>query len=219
MVQNLQNQRFFTTTRGRIVALLCRAGYTVEELARTLGLTDNAVRAHLTVLERDGIVVQSGLRRGSGKPACVYSLAPGADQLFPRAYLPTLQVLLAVLDERLSAEEFAGLLRELGRRIASRWGPPAADLTTRLRRAVEALNELGALAELEVMTREPVEFGTAYRIRAATCPLAALVAAHPQICSLIEALLADLLGLPVERQCACEAVPRCCFEVHGDSGG
>jgi len=38
--------------------LLCHAGCTVEELAQALDLTDNGVRAHLTTLERDGIVRQ-----------------------------------------------------------------------------------------------------------------------------------------------------------------
>ena len=58
------NQRFFTSTRGRIVTLLRRASRTVDELAAALDLTDNAVRAHLATLERDGIVQQRGARRG-----------------------------------------------------------------------------------------------------------------------------------------------------------
>ena len=58
--------------------LLRRSGRTVEELANSQGLTDNGVRAHLAVLERDGIVRQRGsVRRASGgKPAYVYGLTP-----------------------------------------------------------------------------------------------------------------------------------------------
>lgn len=48
-------QRFFESTRGRIIMLLRRASRTVEEVAQELDLTDNAVRAHLTTLERDGL--------------------------------------------------------------------------------------------------------------------------------------------------------------------
>src|SRR3712207_8581849 len=54
------NKRFLETTRGQIVALLRRGTRTVEELAAALGLTDNAVRAHLAALERDGLVRQAG---------------------------------------------------------------------------------------------------------------------------------------------------------------
>jgi predicted ArsR family transcriptional regulator len=66
------DRRFFDSTRGRIVTMLRRSNRTVEDLARALDLTDNGVRAHLAVLERDGIVRQRGsLRRtsGGGKPA------------------------------------------------------------------------------------------------------------------------------------------------------
>ena len=65
-------EKFFESTRGRMVTLLRRSGRTVEELARGLALTYNGIRAHLAVLERDAIVRQRGsVRRGSGggKPA------------------------------------------------------------------------------------------------------------------------------------------------------
>ena len=81
------DERFFESTRGRIVMLLRRSGRTVEELANSQGLTDNGVRAHLAVLERDGIVRQRGsVRRGSGggKPAYLYELTPKAEELFRR---------------------------------------------------------------------------------------------------------------------------------------
>ena len=80
-----RNQRFLASTRGQIITLLRRSSRTVDELAQALNLTDNAVRAHLATLERDGVVQQSGVRRGSGKPASVYDLAPEAEQLFPKA--------------------------------------------------------------------------------------------------------------------------------------
>ncbi len=54
------DQKFFASTRGQIVTLLRRTSYTVEELAQAVGLTDNGVRAHLAILERDGIVQQRG---------------------------------------------------------------------------------------------------------------------------------------------------------------
>src|SRR5207253_7380278 len=57
------NQRFLDTTRGRVAALLRCEGRTVEELAQALDLTDNAVRAHLAILERDDLVRQAGVRR------------------------------------------------------------------------------------------------------------------------------------------------------------
>jgi len=83
------NQRFLESTRGRIVTLLRRNNHTVEELAQELALTDNAVRAHLATLERDGIVQQRGVRRGSGKPSYVYDLTPDPSIFFRKRMAPS----------------------------------------------------------------------------------------------------------------------------------
>jgi len=198
------NQRFFASTRGRIVALLRRASRTVDELAQALDLTDNAVRAHLATLERDGFVRQHGERRGSGKPAFVYDLAPEAEQLFPKAYGLVLNQLLEVLNQRLNPEELVALMRQVGRRIAEQWSAPQSDLPTRLGLAVTVLNELGGLAELEQAD------GT-YSIRGYSCPLAAVVPGHPQICRLTEAMLTELVGVVVQGQCDCNGTGRCLF--------
>src|SRR3954471_25066924 len=104
--------KFFASTRGQSIILLRRATRTVEELAQALGLTDNAVRAHLATLERDGLVRQAGLRRGTSKPAYAYGLTPAAERLFPKAYGTLLRMLLDVLTERLPSSAVDDALRE-----------------------------------------------------------------------------------------------------------
>jgi predicted ArsR family transcriptional regulator len=201
-----RNQRFFASTRGQIITLLRRASRTVDELAQALNLTDNAVRAHLATLERDGIVQQRGVRRGSGKPASVYDLAPEAEQLFPKAYIPVLQQVLAILSERLPTDEVETLLREAGRRIAAQWKVPSGELRVQMEAAVEVFTELGGMAELE-------QDDGNYAIRGYSCPLAALLPGHPEVCRLTETLLTELVGVPVQEHCEYDGVPRCCFTV------
>ena len=82
--QGAQLRLLLDSTRGRIVSLLRGKVSTVNELAQELGLTDNAVRAHLLSLERDGLVRQSGVQRGYRKPHFAYELTPEAESLFPR---------------------------------------------------------------------------------------------------------------------------------------
>lgn len=200
------NRHFFTSTRGRIVLLLRRMGRTVEELAQELGLTDNAVRSHLATLERDGLISQSGVRRGGGKPAQIYTLTPEAEQLFPKAYAPVLQQLLDVLATSLSAEQVDEILQKGGRHLAGQWNLSAGNLLTRLQGAVAILNELGGLAELEVQT-------DTYVIQGYSCPLAAVVPGHPEICQFTRTLLAELIGRPVEERCEQGEPARCCFSV------
>jgi predicted ArsR family transcriptional regulator len=201
-----RNQRFLASTRGQIITLLRRASRTVDELAQALNLTDNAVRAHLKTLERDGIVQQHGVRRGSRKPSSIYDLAPEAEQLFPKAYDPVLQQLLEVLSERIPSDEVDTLLREVGRRIAGRWNVPSGELRVRLEAAVEVFNELGGMAELEACDSHSC-------IRSYSCPLAAVASEHPEVCHLAETLLTELVGVPVQEHCNYDRVPRCSFTV------
>ena len=208
------DERFFETTRGQIVTLLRRSGRTVEELARSQGLTDNGVRAHLAVLERDGIVRQRGsVRRGNGggKPAYVYELTPEAEDLFPKAYKPALRRLLDVLAERLGAEESEALLRAVGRDLAGSKIAATDGTRARLEAAVGALNELGGLAELEERDGTLV-------IQGYSCPLAALTPDHPEVCHMAEALVTEVAGVPVYERCDRGERPRCCFEVAASNG-
>jgi predicted ArsR family transcriptional regulator len=203
------DRRFFESTRGRVVTLLRRAGFTVDELARELDLTDNGVRAHLAVLERDGIVRQRGsVRRssGGGKPAYVYELTQEGEDLFPKAYEPTLRRLLDVLGERLGPEESEALLRLVGRRLAGEHSTRADGSHARLETAVEVLNELGGLAELEERD------GTVI-IRGYSCPLAGVTPEHPEVCRMAEALVAEVAGVSVHEHCDRGERPRCCFEI------
>ena len=208
------DEKFFESTRGRMVTLLRRSGRTVEELARALGLTNNGVRAHLAVLERDGIVRQRGsVRRGSGggKPAYVYELTLEAEDLFPKAYEPALGRLLDVLAERLGPEESEALLRSVGRRLVEDKTVPTHGARARLEAAAGVLNELGGLTELEEQDGTLV-------IQGYSCPLAAVTPDHPEVCRLAESLVAEVAGLPVHERCDRSERPRCCFEVASADG-
>src|SRR5215470_8883600 len=109
------NKRFFSSNRGKIVTLLRSSESTVNQLAEQLDLTDNAIRAHLLTLERDGLVRQSGLRKGSRKPHFAYELTPEAEHLFPKAYDELFNQLLSVLKQRLSPKALKDTLRAVGR--------------------------------------------------------------------------------------------------------
>ena len=199
------DQRFFASTKGQVAALLRRGVATVEELARELGLTDNAVRSHLAALERDGLITQSGVRRGAGKPAHTYALTPDAERLFPKAYGALLHLMLDVLSERLLPDTLDDLLREMGHRLAAGQAPSTGDLRARVDGAVALLGELGGLAEVE-------ELDGGYVILGCSCPLAAAVKGHPESCLLAETLLAEVIGAPVRQTCDTEGL-RCRFEV------
>ncbi len=196
------DKRFFESTRGQIVTILRSSPSTVDELAGKLDLTDNAVRAHLLTLERDGIVRQSGLRRGPRKPHFTYVLTPEADALFPKAYDALLNQLIAVLKTRLDQPEIEDVLREVGRAVAA--GSPSvqnASLESRVQTALKVLEALGGSAEVEQQDDKIV-------IRGNGCPLAAAVNVHPEVCRLAETLVAEIVKAPVHEYCERDGRPR-----------
>lgn len=207
MKPNQWIERLLASTRGQIIALLRRSRRTVNELADSLGLTDNAVRSHLAALERDGLVTQErATPRGAGKPAYVYTLTSEADALLPKAYAPVLGVLLKVLAERVGREGTEDLLREVGRRAAAGRTEPEQDIRMRIDAAYGLLGELGGVADVEEV--DGVVF-----IRGFSCPLAALIPEHPEVCHLAESLLSEVIGVPVTEHCDKGEQPRCCFEI------
>ena len=201
------DKRFFESTRGQIVTILRGAPGTVDELAEKLDLTDNAVRAHLSTLERDGLVRQSGLRRGPRKPHFTYVLTDEADKLFPKAYDALLNQLIAVLKTRLSPTEIEAALREVGRAMAA--NAPAgqsATLESRVQSALKVLEAIGGAAEV-------VKHEDKFVIEGNGCPLAAAVTVHPEVCHLAESLVAEIVKAPVHEYCNRDGRPKCRFEI------
>jgi predicted ArsR family transcriptional regulator len=199
-------------TRGRLIALIRRGVRTVEELASAMRVTDNAVRAQIQTLERDGVVDAVGTRRGAGagKPATLYGITPEAEVAFSSAYAPVLAAMLRVLGERLTASELDDVLRESGRRLAPGVTSPSEStpLDARVRAAQALLNTLGA--EIDV-ARTP----NGFELRGHACPLAAAVNAEPHACHAVESLVAAIVRSPVREHCDRSEGARCRFEVPG----
>ncbi|HEY3102023.1 MAG TPA: ArsR family transcriptional regulator [Pyrinomonadaceae bacterium] len=211
MKRSQLDKRFFRSTRGRIVALVRGATKTVNELAEELELTDNAVRAHLLSLERDGLIKQSGVQRGTRKPHFSYELTDEAEHLFPKAYDMLLNQLIAVLKGRLTPKALKSVLQEVGRSLAGNQTShtESGDLETRSEKALIALEAIGGAARIE-------KDGERLFIKSGSCPLAAAVVEHPEVCQLAESLLSEIIGGTVRERCEREGGPRCAFEIMGN---
>jgi predicted ArsR family transcriptional regulator len=204
-------QQLLDTSRGRIVTLLQQGELTVEEIAVKLGLTANAIRAQLTGMERDGVILRVGRRPGATRPSQVFQLNPEVEQLLSKAYVPLLTQLVDVFAAALPAEQLNGLMREAGKGLVE--GFPSVKRSTgslndRVNAASNILNEhLGASTVVERNGR--------YVIRGRGCPLSALTGKHPAVCLALESLVTEIVGAPVHECCDRAGRPRCCFEIKG----
>jgi predicted ArsR family transcriptional regulator len=197
------------STRGKILDLLRPKEKTVNELAATLGLTDNAVRAHLLSLERDGLVHQSGTQPGFRKPHATYALTPEAEQIFPKSYGVLLDLLLIVISRQLSPRELRAAMRAVGKRVADNHllEVKGKSRNRRIKAALRILKNLGGSATFE-------ESDGKHFIRGHGCPLAAATSRHPEACLIAETLLSEIIGAPVKECCIHGSTPSCRFEIH-----
>lgn len=200
-------ERFLSSTRGQVVQLLRRKEATVRDLAEKLDLTHNAIRAHLTTLERDGLIEASGKRPGVRKPETVYALTHDAELLFPKAYDLLVNRFLDALAKRLSSAEIEEILREVGRDLAPKptGSSDEIDYQDAVEKALDVTCRLGGLAEIAE--------GDPGLIVGFSCPVGTVASEHSNICQLIEALLSEIIGVPVYEQCDREGTPRCVFRI------
>jgi predicted ArsR family transcriptional regulator len=199
-------QEAFRGTRGRILALLRQSALTANEIAAQVGLTHNAVRGHLTVLQRDGVVREAGWQRGASRPAVLYEVVPEAEAGFSKAYIPFVAHLMRVLQEELRQGELDQIMNLVGRRLASEWPRFRGSFAERVEGASALLADLGAVNQAE---RE----GDHFVIRGRHCLLSAAVHGRPEVCRAMQTVLADLLEAPVRECCERGERPRCCFEI------
>jgi len=202
-------QRLLRSTRGQVLALLRTENRTVNDLAMALNLTDNAVRAHLVSLERDGLVQQHGTRAGTRKPHAAYGLSSEAEHIFPKAYGPLLNHFVIVISNRLTPRTLRATMREVGRAIAAdhleRW--KGRGRGERIKAALDLLNDLGGSAKFEESEGKQFIHGRN------GCPLAAVTASHPEACLIVESLLSKVIGVPAKKCCEYGETLRCCFEL------
>ena len=199
-------ERLIGETQAKLLRLLRRSNQTITTLADALGLTDNAVRTHVAVLGRDGIVAEVGTHRDTGgKPARVYGLTKEGEELFPKAYALVLGELVAEIARKDGWPRALRLLRAVGRQIASEV-PDQADPGARVAAAAAALRRLGG--DIDVHRQ-----GQGWRLQGHGCPLSAVTAQHAQVCTLAKALVEEVTGRTVVECCERGPRPNCGFRV------
>lgn len=165
------------------------AGMSIDELADRLEVTRNAVRQHLTALERDGLI-QRGLTRPTGRrPEQLYILSPLGMEIFPRQYQLLANLLIGEVATIIGHGSLVKLMRNLGMKMAE--GLDQNVLTEE--QIVKHMNQVGY--EAEVFFRSTGES----EIIAHNCVFHQLAKAHPEVCELDLALIGTLGGREVQQ--------------------
>ncbi len=182
--------RFFKTTRGRIVAeLRQRRSASAADLAKIFGLSVNAVRQQLVVLERDGLVIERPVRRGPTKPTLEFSLTREADGLFPQRYDRLLSSVLREVRQRYGdagvEQIFASISNRAVKRAKRRITGESAE--ERVAQLAELLRKDGVVAEYSL-----IDGG--FALHEHNCPYSEIAKEHPQMCNVVHQMIDKTIG-------------------------
>lgn len=203
--------QFGNTQQQLLRALLHHPeGIGVEELVSALGISTNAVRQHLTALERDGFVARGEQRPTSRRPQQLYGLTEHGRELFPRHYSLLADKVISHTRAALGSDGLTQLMREMG-------GESGAGERDAVRQA-GAAQIAARLAQ--VMTRvgyeaEPATAGPVTVI-AHNCVFHHLAARFPEVCEYDLAFIRQATGGEVEHaECMVRGGRVCRFVLKG----
>ncbi|MBL0169754.1 MAG: helix-turn-helix domain-containing protein [Gemmatimonadaceae bacterium] len=190
----------FRGIRAELLVALKRAQpMTAHELGVQFGLTANALRRHLKVLEEDGLVDFAREVRGVGAPVYTYSLTDAGEALFPRRYMSVLATALDALQVVSGPKAVTSVLEAEWQRLADEAGPvvDALPLVERVAMVAELLTARGYMAEAVEITPPGEAAITTLRIH--NCAQGEIAARFPDACVVEARVLERLLGVPLVR--------------------
>lgn len=189
-------------TRARIFDLLRATPQTIAELAASIGLSEESIRRHLRLLERDGLIASTPQQSGGrGRPTSVYSVSERGHKLYPDRTADLANELWQYLEIEHGRPAVLGFLRWRQRRQAARYAEALADdggFDDRVDALAGLLSRDGFLADV---TRVKTDDGRELlQLTQSHCAVLDVAAEHPEICAYEAAMFKELLGAKVSRR-------------------
>lgn len=189
-------------SRARIVEAVRAGTTTVAGLATAVGVSEVAIRKHLQVLERDGLVAAETVRRdGPGRPTSHYHLTDKARRLFPDRSAEVANELFDYLEDRHGRREVLAFLRWRAERQAARYAAALAgapDVAAKTAALADALSTEGFSSSVETITTP--EGATVLQLTQGHCAIADIATEHPELCAFEASVFKDLLGARLSRR-------------------
>jgi predicted ArsR family transcriptional regulator len=200
-----------TLRREVLYALRTGGPAAPDQVADKVGASRTGVLQQLRTLESAGLVTRSLSRHGVGRPRHVYDLTPAAQELFPANYGALAQSILTALrsigGDALLREVFEARREQLKMRIGGRLAeklPSGASLWERVREVASYQDETGYLG------RAARDGDGVIWLSEHNCAISGVSSPYPIACEEELALLREILGANVTRECHIATGGRSC---------
>ncbi|MCP8969759.1 helix-turn-helix transcriptional regulator [Ectobacillus ponti] len=197
------------STKEEILSLLkAKKQMTVTELARELGVTEMAVRRHISKLEKDEYIQATLVRQHIGRPTYVYTLSAKGEDIFPKQYKDFAMEMLESLSDLGHANLVEQLLKARTDRMKELLEQRLLDKPTtfsRLAEVIAAQQQNGYMAHMELESQGN------FIMKKQNCPLLSVAEKFPALCDnevdMYQELLPDtevaLISCVSGGDCAC----------------
>ncbi|WP_270170056.1 helix-turn-helix transcriptional regulator [Paenibacillus sp. SYP-B4298] len=207
----LQGQGGGATRHAVLMLFKTKGPSPVADLAKSLGITEMAVRRHLGALERDGYITSSVVRQPMGRPAHIYSLTELGEGLFPKNYAAlTLDLLEELEDEQGMEGTVSRLFAGRKKKLQDRYEPfmSGKELDERVQELAAIQNAGGYMVQIDASSNEE------YVLHEYNCPIAVVAGRYEQACSCELELFEALLEAPVRRtECLAKGGSKCTYRI------
>jgi predicted ArsR family transcriptional regulator len=206
-------------SRERILRIIQQSGSAnVETLSRRLGLAPATVRRHLDILQRDGLVTYSEVRKQTGRPEYSFSLTERGHEVMPKGYDALLLELIREIGLKksgdLDGKNGRDVLREVFQALGERAG--AEHLA---KAGHDAVSALAAGLEERDFGPDVSRLPEGVRVKLTNCPFRAVARADQAVCAFDSNLISRVLGKQVRRESCIAEGDQCCMYVATRTGG
>ena len=206
----IEERNHLKTTRERVLeTLLTRQKCTINIIAEFVGINSISVRHHITRLEADGLVTSDEERHGVGRPRRVYYLTEAGREQFPTRYVRLTIRLLEQLKETVPQPFVDKLFSQMAQELVADYESKLDGLSMeeRLDLVTDLLTDEGFKVDWEKQ-------GNQYIIHEANCPYYYIGQDHPEICSVDQTLISNILSVPaVKIKCMLNGDAQCTYIV------
>lgn len=197
-------------TRDEILKYIrAESQVTIVELAEHFNISPVSIRHHISALQAEGLVQSVEVRRGVGRPHLAFSLTATAQERFPTKYVQFSERLLDELKVSLPGPAIEAMFTRMAEGMAAEVARQVEGkaIEERLQVLVSVLGAEGFMAKWN-------RVGESIHLTEYNCPYIHIGQRHPEICTIDQTLMRQVLAADVEKtNCVLNGAERCVFVI------
>ncbi len=189
-----------------------KEGLCIDEIAKALNISRNAVQQHISVLELEGYLQAGELNKTAGRPVRRYILTEAGINSFPKQYAWFSKLMLTDLKNEIGHEAFQRYMYKLGDSLSQSYTYRFTGKKPDERREelLKIMDDLGFKTSNKAGSIDH----DSTTIKAYNCIFHDLAQKHNEICKFDIALMTALLEKDVElTECMAKGSGVCCFKI------